>query len=63
MMGTWFLGAAIGNTIAGIIGGHVGTSAEAMPGQFMLMLFVAGAAGVLVLLLAPTFKRLMGGVK
>ncbi|HZF17962.1 MAG TPA: peptide MFS transporter [Steroidobacteraceae bacterium] len=64
MMGTWFLGAAIGNTIAGRVGGEVGaTGAESMPGQFMLMLFIGGGAGVLVLLATPLLKRLMGGVK
>jgi POT family proton-dependent oligopeptide transporter len=64
MMGTWFLGAAIGNTIAGRVGGEVGaTGADKMPGQFMLMLLIGGGAGVLVLLFTPLLKRLMGGVK
>jgi POT family proton-dependent oligopeptide transporter len=64
MMGTWFLGAAIGNTVAGLVGGEVGGgSAEAMPGQFMRMLFIGGGAGVLVLLLSPLLRRMMGGIK
>jgi POT family proton-dependent oligopeptide transporter len=64
MMGTWFLGAAIGNLIAGIIGGEVGGGgAEAMPAQFMRMLYVGGGAGVLMLLLTPLLRRMMGGVK
>jgi proton-dependent oligopeptide transporter, POT family len=64
MMGTWFLGAAIGNTVAGLVGGEVGGgSAEAMPGQFMRMLFIGGGAGVVVLLLSPVLRRMMGGVK
>jgi POT family proton-dependent oligopeptide transporter len=64
MMGTWFLGAAIGNTVAGLVGGEVGGgSAEAMPGQFIRMLLIGGGAGVLVLLLSPFLRRLMGGVK
>jgi POT family proton-dependent oligopeptide transporter len=63
-MGTWFLGAAIGNTIAGLVGGEVGSGgAEAMPGQFMLMLAIGGGAGVVVLLLSPLLRRMMGGIK
>ena len=29
MMGMWFLGSAIGNLIAGLVGGHIGTSEAA----------------------------------
>ncbi len=64
MMGTWFLGAAIGNTIAGLVGGEVGSGgAEAMPGQFLLMLAIGGGAGVVILLLSPVLRRMMGGIK
>jgi POT family proton-dependent oligopeptide transporter len=64
MMGTWFLGAAIGNTVAGLVGGEVGSGgAEAMPGQFLLMLAIGGGAGVVVLLLSPLLRRMMGGIK
>ncbi|MGH8442014.1 MAG: peptide MFS transporter, partial [Nevskiaceae bacterium] len=46
MMGTWFLGAALGNLLAGIIGGHVGSgTADEMPDQFLQMAFIAGGAG------------------
>jgi POT family proton-dependent oligopeptide transporter len=64
MMGTWFLGAAIGNTVAGLVGGEVGSGgAEAMPGQFLLMLAIGGGAGIVVLLLSPLLRRMMGGIK
>ena len=64
MMGTWFLGAAIGNLVAGLVGGEVGGGgAEAMPGQFMRMLFIGGGAGLVMLLLSPVFRRMQGGVK
>jgi POT family proton-dependent oligopeptide transporter len=64
MMGTWFLGAAIGNTVAGLVGGEVGGgAAEAMPAQFVRMLLIGGGAGVVVLLLSPLLRRMMGGVK
>jgi POT family proton-dependent oligopeptide transporter len=63
MMGTWFLGAALGNLVAGLIGGHVGGGeAAAMPGQFLTMAFIGGGAGLLMLVTSPLIKRMMGGV-
>jgi POT family proton-dependent oligopeptide transporter len=63
MMGTWFLGAAVGNLFAGLIGGHVGSSdASAMPGQFLQMALIGGGAGVLMLLAARPLRRWMGSV-
>jgi POT family proton-dependent oligopeptide transporter len=64
MMGTWFLGAALGNVIAGLIGGEIGagTAAE-MPHEFWRMGLFSGAVALAVLLTSPFFKRLMGGVR
>lgn len=64
MMGTWFLGSAVGNTLAGLIGGHVGASeAAAMPSQFLQMCFIAGAFGLLLIVTSPWLKKLTGEVK
>ena len=64
MMGTWFLGAAVGNSAAGLIGGHVGSSdAAAMPGQFLQMVWIAGGAGLLLILVSGTLSRWMGEQK
>ena len=64
MMGTWFLGSAVGNLFAGLIGGHIGASdATALPGQFLQMALVGIGAGALMLLLTPTLKKMMGGVR
>ena len=64
MMGTWFLGSAVGNLFAGLIGGHIGaSSAEALPGQFLQMALVGGGAGAAMLLLTPVFKKMMGGIR
>jgi len=61
MMGTWFLGAAVGNALAGLIGGHVGAGdAAAMPAQFLQMCFIAGGAGLLLLATSPWLKKLTG---
>jgi POT family proton-dependent oligopeptide transporter len=64
MMGTWFLGSAVGNLFAGLIGGHVASStAEALPAQFLQMALVGGGAGVLMLILARPIRSWMGGIK
>ncbi len=64
MMGTWFMGAAIGNLAAGLIGGEVGGgSVTDMPAQFLHMALVGGGAGVLLLLIARPVRAWMGGVR
>jgi POT family proton-dependent oligopeptide transporter len=61
MMGTWFLGAAVGNLFAGLIGGHLGSAdASALPGEFLQMALIGGGAGVLMLLLARPLRNWMG---
>ena len=60
MLGTWFLGAAVGNLFAGLIGGHVGSSdASALPGEFLRMVWIGVGAGVVMLLLAAPLRRWM----
>ena len=64
MMGTWFLGASIGNLAAGILGGHAGASEAAeMPGYFTNMLWFGLISGAAMLLCSPLIKKMMGGVK
>ena len=64
MMGIWFLGAAIGNLIAGLLGGHVGSSETAdMPGQFLQMALVGGGAGVFILVLSRGLRSWIGDAK
>ena len=64
MMGTWFLGAAVGNALAGLIGGHVGGAAAAeMPSQFLQMCFIAGGAGLVLILASPMLRKLAGDEK
>jgi len=64
MMGIWFLGSAIGNLIAGLLGGHMGSSAAAdMPGQFLQMALVGGGAGVFILLLSRPLRGWIGDRK
>ncbi len=64
MMGTWFMGAALGNLVAGVVGGHLGGGDVAeMPGQLMTMAAVGIGAGTLMLLTSTLWRRLMGGVR
>jgi len=64
MMGIWFLGSAIGNLIAGLLGGHAGSSEAAeLPGQFLQMALVGGGAGVFVLLLSRSLRSWIGDAK
>jgi POT family proton-dependent oligopeptide transporter len=64
MMGTWFMGMAIGNLAAGLIGGEVGGgSVTDMPMQFLHMALVGGGTGVLLLLVARPVRAWMGGVR
>jgi len=64
MMGTWFLGAALGNLVAGLVGGHVGSgSINDMPPQYLTMAFIGGGAGLLMLVASPWVKKMMGGVR
>jgi proton-dependent oligopeptide transporter, POT family len=58
MMGTWFMGTALGNLIAGLAaGGFQGMGVEEL---FLSVAKVTGIAGLVLLLLAKPIRRLMG---
>jgi POT family proton-dependent oligopeptide transporter len=63
MMGTWFLGTALGNLAAGEIGGRLGTDVATMPDAFLRMTLVGVMSGLVVLALSPLIRRWMGGVR
>ena len=64
MMGTWFMGAALGNLIGGLIAGHFGEDAVGeMPERFWTIVQTTVGAGILMALFAKPIKKLMGGVK
>ncbi|MDO9552835.1 MULTISPECIES: peptide MFS transporter [Rhodonellum] len=66
MMGIWFLSVSLGNLIAGIIAGEAsGGTEEAlaqMPDQYMMIIYTAIGAGVVLLLLSKPIRKLMGNV-
>jgi len=64
MMGTWFLGAAIGNTLAGKLGAYTSSlPVKDVPHQFLLMTLVGGGAGVFILLIARGLRSWIGDRK
>jgi POT family proton-dependent oligopeptide transporter len=64
MMGTWFLGAALGNLIAGLIAGELKADAVGeMPGQYLRILIMPVLAGIGLVILARPIKRWTGGVE
>lgn len=64
MMGTWFMGAALGNLLGGLIAGHFGKDALAeMPERLMTIVMITGAAGVLLALCAKPLRHWTKGVE
>jgi POT family proton-dependent oligopeptide transporter len=61
MMGTWFMGSALGNLIAGLIAGQM--EELPLPELFGNVAFIAVGAGVLFLLFTPLIRKLTGGIK
>ena len=60
MMGVWFLATSVGNFIAGRVSGFY--ESMPLPTLFMTIAVVGIVPGVILLLLAPPIKRMMGEV-
>ncbi|HKG04969.1 MAG TPA: peptide MFS transporter [Pedobacter sp.] len=65
MFGIWYLAIAIGNKIAGTMGGMIDkiTAEYSMTTFFLIFTFIPVGLGVIIMLLTPIMKRLMHGVK
>jgi POT family proton-dependent oligopeptide transporter len=61
MMGVWFVGAALGNLIAGLVAGRLETLAPAS--LFWAVALIIGGAGLVALLLSPFVKKLTEGIE
>ena len=61
MMGTWFMGAALGNLVAGLVAGYI--EAMPLPQLFGTVATIVGICGLVFLILAKPFNKLAGGVK
>lgn len=66
MMGIWFLSVSLGNLIAGLVAGEAsGGTEEAlaqMPSQYLMIVYTAFGAGLVLLLLSRPVRKLMGSV-
>jgi proton-dependent oligopeptide transporter, POT family len=66
MMGIWFLSVALGNLFAGLIAGEAsGGSKEGlatMPDQFMMIVYTVIGSALLLFILKPLLRRMMGEV-
>ncbi len=61
MMGTWFMGAALGNLIAGLVAGEfTGQNVAEMPENFMKAVIMGVGAGLLMIIFIKPLKKLMG---
>jgi len=61
MMGIWFLGAALGNLIAGLVAGLIETMP--LPGLFSTVGFIVIGSGALFLVFSRPIAKLAGGIK
>jgi POT family proton-dependent oligopeptide transporter len=64
MMGTWFLGTAMGNTIAGLVGGQFAEAkVDQMPHIFLVMTLIGAGAGVFILVISRGLRGWIGDAK
>ncbi len=61
MMGTWFMGSALGNLIAGLVAG--GSESMPLPELFGFVAKATGVAGIVLLVFARPIRRLMGATE
>jgi POT family proton-dependent oligopeptide transporter len=64
MFGIWYLAIAIGNKIAGNMGGMIDdiTAQYSMTTFFLIFTIIPVALGLLIMALTPLLKKLMHGV-
>jgi POT family proton-dependent oligopeptide transporter len=63
-LGLWFLATALGTGLAGRFAGEFDASnVAAMPGQYLWLFWWGAIGGLVMFLITPVAKQLMGGVK
>jgi len=63
MMGIWFVGAALGNLVAGQIAGDFDANdLAAFPGQYWNIVMTTGGVGLIFLVLSKPVRKLMGNI-
>lgn len=59
MMGVWFVGTALGNVFAGLVGGLLQDMAPSV--LFRTVAMITGAVGIVGILMSPIVRKMMGG--
>lgn len=63
MMGVWFLGASLGNILAGLIAGEFNADAvREMPALYLQIVLTTAGSGLLLTLFSRPIRKLMGGI-
>lgn len=63
MMGIWFVGAALGNLIAGLYAGNFDPeNVQQMPDLFLSVVWLGVGSGILFMVLGPWMRRWMGSI-
>jgi POT family proton-dependent oligopeptide transporter len=60
MMGVWFIAAALGNLLAGLVAGRIEFLAPST--LFSTVAWIAGVSGIVALLFSPFMRRLASGI-
>jgi POT family proton-dependent oligopeptide transporter len=64
VMGIWFLAAALGNKLAGVLAGEFKSeNANELASFFLNQALIVGGCTIVLLALVPWVKKLMGGVR
>jgi POT family proton-dependent oligopeptide transporter len=64
VMGIWFLAAALGNKLAGVLAGEFKSeNANELASFFLNQALIVGGCTIVLLVLVPWVKKLMGGVR
>ena len=61
MMGTWFMGSALGNLIAGLVAGYI--EEKPLPELFGIVASIVIGSGILFLLFTPVIKKMIGNLE
>ena len=64
MMGMWFLAMSLGNLLAGLVAGTFeAANVNAMPGQYLHIVYYSVGLGAILLVLSHPVKKLMGDIE
>jgi POT family proton-dependent oligopeptide transporter len=64
MMGIWFLGASLGNLIAGLAAGRFDADAvDQMPDLYLQIVLISIGSGLLLLAFSRPIRKMIGDIK